>query len=246
VSFSSLTAMRPISIAAISSLMLAGCVGIPNSPSNLPKAKQVADAQDAQSAYLMQVGDVLDIKLMLNPELNDEVTIRPDGKITTTVASDIQAAGRTTSDLEADLDHAYTGQLVKPHVAVIVRSFAPTRVYVTGEVTQPGEFVNVGPNLTLMQAIARAGGLTPHAGPEKVLIVRHGANGAAQAFQADYSLAASGIDLSNDVRLQPYDVVYVPKSDVGNVYLNFNQYIQQFVPVSFGMSYQINPTTTVK
>lgn len=230
------------------SLLLFACVNTPSSP-KLPSAKAATAALEAApqaTDYMLQVGDVLDIKLMQNPELNDEATVRPDGKISTTLASDIMAAGRTPKDVQADLEEAYKEQLVKPRVGVIVRSFAPTRVYVTGEVTNPGEFVTVGPNLTLLQSIARAGGLKNTAGAEKIIIIRRAANDAPKALQANYSAAASGIDPASDVRLAAYDVVYVPRSDVANAYLNFQQYVQQFVPINFGAAYQINPTTTVR
>src|SRR5262245_20757883 len=109
--------------------------------------------------YRIQVGDVLGIRLMLNPELNEEVTVRPDGHISTTVVHDAPAYGRTVSDVATILTKGYSEELSKPRLSVVVRSFAPTRIYVGGEVNNPGEFITVGPNLTLSQAIARAGGL---------------------------------------------------------------------------------------
>ncbi len=191
--------------------------------------------------YTFQVGDVLDIKVMLSPEFNDQVTVRPDGMISTTVARDMRAFGRTPAQLQEDLEKLYGEQLVDPKVSVIVRSVAPTRVYVTGEVTTPGEFVSVGPNLTLLQAISRAGGVKNSAGTDKIVIIRRGAGDKAQAFAANYMKAASGADPDSDIRLAPYDVVYVPRSDIGDVYLYYQQYVQQFLPPSFGLGYQLNP-----
>lgn len=199
------------------------------------------------SAYRFQVGDVMDVKVMLNPDLNDQVVVRPDGLISTTIARDVPAYGRTPAELQANLEEIYKRQLVNPQVSVILRSFAPERVYVTGEVYAPGEFVNIGPNLTLLQAIARAGGIKNDAGVDNIVIVRRGFDDRPVAYSANYMSAATGKDPSADVRLAPYDVVYVPRSGVGNAYLYFQQYIQQFIPdsASFGASYQINPITTV-
>ena len=211
---------------------------LPPAPKNIAPVMAPAPALDP---YLLQVGDVMDIKVMLNPELNDQVTVRPDGMISTTVARDVKAYGRTATELQTDLEETYKSQLSNPQIAVLIRSFAPNRVYVTGEVNSPGEFITVGPNLTLMQAVARAGGLRNSAGVDKIVILRRGASEHPVAYAADYKAAASGLDASSDVRLAPYDVVYVPRSDVGDFYLHFQQYLQQFVPASFGINYQLNP-----
>jgi len=228
----------------LTTVALAGCLSAPP-VGDLPQApKDVAprmiEATDL-APYHLQIGDVMDIKLLENPELNDQVTVRPDGLISTTVAQGIKAYGRTAEELQQELQTSYRRHLRDPQVAVIVRSFAPTRVYVTGEVTTPGEFITVGPNLTLVQAIARAGGIKMSARLDKILILRRGAGDKPQVFATDYRSAVSGADVSSDVRLASYDVVYVPRSDVGDVYTYFNQYIQQFVPSSFGMSYSLNP-----
>lgn len=239
--------LKSVSIAALAVLLLAGCITENNQP-DLPPAP-VAAAHPLPLAvpqpYRMQVGDVMDIKVMMNPELSDQVIVRPDGMISTTIARDVQAYGRTPAELEVDLDKVYSQQLVNPHVSVILRSFAPERVYVTGEVNAPGEFVTIGPNLTLLQAIARAGGLKNDAGPDKIIILRRGAGDRPVAYAANYLSASSGRDPASDVRLAPYDVVFIPRSDVGDAYLYFQQYIQQFVPFSFSANYQVGPNATI-
>lgn len=194
--------------------------------------------------YRLQIGDVVDVKLQMNPELNDQVTVRPDGKISTTLADDVMAYGRTTREVAKELEERYSKQLLHPEISLLVRSFAPTRIYVTGEVTTPGEFINVGPSLTLTQAVARAGGLKNSARPDKIVILRRGAGEHPEAYAANYAAAITGFDPASDVRLAPYDVVYVPRSDVGDVFLHYQQYLQQFIPVNFGMNYQLNNQNT--
>src|ERR1700760_3249949 len=73
--------------------------------------------------YRIQVGDVLDVRLMLNPELNEEVSVRPDGHISTTVARDELAYGRTIPELTAALTRDYSADLRNPRLSVILRSF---------------------------------------------------------------------------------------------------------------------------
>ena len=190
--------------------------------------------------YRIQVGDVLGVRLILNPELNEEVTVRPDGHISTTVVKDELAYGRTVQDLSAALVRDYSTELRNPRLTVVVRSFAPTRIYVGGEVTSPGEFITVGPTLTLSQAIARAGGLKTMTGDEdKIFVIRRGPNDVPQLFSTRYQDVMWGKDATSDVRLAPFDVVFVPRSGISEVYRFVNSYLLQFVPVSWGFSYLV-------
>ena len=193
--------------------------------------------------YRIQVGDVLAIRLLLNPELNEEVTVRPDGYISTTVAPNVQAYGLTVPELDAALRRDYSAQLSKPQVNVVVRSFAPTRIYVGGQVANPGEFITVGPTLTLSQAIARAGGLRISGASAHVFIIRRGPGDVPEFLSTRYDLVKHGDDPRDDVRLAPYDVVYVPRTTIAEVYKFFNQYVQQFVPISWGFNYVVAPST---
>lgn len=241
---STLTVFRKIVLAASATLLLSGCLSHAPSSKLTEAPKTVAPEaipSFSPQPYRLQIGDVMDVKLLLNPELNDQVTVRPDGMISTAAARDVMAYGRTPAELQQELEDLYADHLVNPRIAVILRSFAPTRIYVLGEVNQPGEFINVGPTLTLLQAVARAGGMKNTAGPDRLIILRRGAGDQPVAYSANYMKAAYGADPSSDVRLAPYDIVFVPRSDVGDVYLHFQQYIQQFLPVSFGINYQLNP-----
>ena len=193
--------------------------------------------------YRIQPGDVLDIKLVLNPDLNEEVTVRPDGHISTAIVPDELAYGLTTSELTKALRHDYETDLKNPRLTVVVKSFAPTRIYVAGEVGIPGEYVTVGPNLTLSQAIARAGGTKVSGSNSKVFIIRRGPGDVPQMFSTRYNKVVYAKDATADVRLAPFDVVYVPRTGVAEVYVFFNQYFQQFVPVSWGFSYIVAPET---
>ncbi len=228
-------------------LLLGACISTPVAKSLPPAPKNVVPvlemAKDLEP-YRLQIGDVMDVKVMLNPEMNEQVTVRPDGMISTSLAREVAAYGRTPAEVQTELEKSYKSQLRNPQIAVLIRSFAPNRVYVAGEVFSPGEFVTIGPNLTLMQAIARAGGVKNSANTDDVVILRRGAGEKPVAYAANYTKAAGGTDASEDVRLAPYDVVYIPRTGVGNAYLHFQQYFQQFIPVSIGASYQLNPNGT--
>ena len=224
---------------------MAACTNTDNLPP-APLEPAVLGPSAPLPPYRIQVGDVLDIRLILNPELNEEVTVRPDGHVSTTVARDVPAAGLTVPELDRELVSDYASTLQNPRVSVVVRSFAPTRVYVAGEVNNPGEFITVGPTLTLSQAIARAGGPKLSSDNGDIFIIRRGADDKPEFLSVRYRAVEHAIDPSADVRLAPYDVVYVPKSGIAEVYKWYNQYVQQFANPSFGFSYIVNnPATSV-
>jgi polysaccharide export outer membrane protein len=224
----------------LSAATLTACTAAPNyalaPPEPVPVEKSYVTA-----SYRIQVGDVLDIRLILNPELNEEVTVRPDGHVSTTIVTDTIAAGLTVPEFAAVLSRDYAGDLRNPRVSVIVKSVAPTRIYVGGEVTTPGEFTIAGTAPTLSQAIARAGGTKMSSDDARVFIIRRDANDTPEFLATRYDAVQREQDPTADVRLAPYDVVYVPKTGTAEVYQWYNQHIQQFINPSVGVSYVLDP-----
>ena len=221
-------------------ILLAGCSAGSSDIPPLTTRSPVAPAAAALPPYLVQVGDVLDIKFRMNPELDETLTVRPDGMISTSMFEDIEVYNRSVKEVNSTLKQLYSKELNKPQISTIVRSFAPTRVYVGGEVANPGEFIVIGPTLTLSQAIARAGGTLNSGDGSRVLILRNGAGEKGKVYYADYDAATQDGDVSKDVRLSPYDVVFVPKTGAALTYKGYQQYLQQFISPPFSASYQIN------
>jgi polysaccharide export outer membrane protein len=216
--------------------LAAACAGGPVAPP--PPAPQVPQAV---APYRVQVGDQLAIRLFLTPELNEDVTVRPDGRITTQLVEAVPAAGLTPEAIAVALRTGYGSELRDPRITVEVKSYAPVRVYVAGEVVSPGEITTGGPPPTLLAAVTRAGGVRLSGDTGRVLIVRRSGGDRPAVFSTRYADALSGRDPAADVVLQPYDIVVVPKTGVAEVYAWVNQHIQQFVPVSWGFSYNVNP-----
>ena len=229
-------------VLSIFTVQLSACSTISNIESAPENILPIADLADDLPSYQIQIGDVLSLKLLLNPELEEQVTVRPDGKISTAVAQNVMAYGLTPEELQEELNERYAKHLSDPNVAVIVRSFAPTRFYVLGEVNEPGEYISVGPNLTLLQAIAMAGDIKNSADLKEVIILRRGAGDSPKAYRASYNEATSGLAPEADVRLAAYDVVYVPKTAIADAYVLYQQSIQQFLrpSVGFGFGYDLN------
>ena len=181
--------------------------------------------------YVLQVGDELAIKFYNNPELNEDVKVRPDGKISLQLIDDVDAAGRTPTQLDAELTKRYTGELADPNVSVIVRNtLASEQIYVNGEVGRQGAIPLVG-GLTLYQAIQTAGGFLDTAQRSQVILIRKGPDGTPYGRAVDVRLVQAGESPQSDIPLRPLDMVFVPRSKIANVDLFVKQYIRDALPI---------------
>jgi polysaccharide biosynthesis/export protein len=205
-----------------------------------PPPAETGGAPSGFAPYRIQAGDVLAIRLLLNPDLNEEVVVRPDGRVSTMVASDEVAAGRTVPELAAALTHDYASAIRNARLTVVLRTFTPTRIYVGGEVVNPGESITAGISPTLSQAIARAGGL--RSGDEdRVFVIRRGRDDVPQFFSVRVRDVLREHDPKADIRIAPFDVVYVPRNGSAEAHRFLNEYFQQLAPVIWGFSYNIRP-----
>ena len=201
----------------------------------------VAAAAQNLPPYRVQVGDVLDIKFYLNPEFDETVTVRPDGKISTKLIQDLLVYNETVSQVNDQVKQSYQKELKDPQVTTSVRSFAPIHIYVSGEVFSPGEFIVVGRALTLTQAIARAGGIKNSGDGKQVIVIRRGAGEQGQVYLANYDAATQGADPAADARLAPDDVLFVPKTGAALNYVQYQQNFQQFTNFGTGASIGYSP-----
>lgn len=186
--------------------------------------------------YRIQIGDVLDVKFYYNPELNDSVTVRPDGRISLQLAPEVMAAGQTPPDLANQLRERYRSELRNPQVTVIVRTFGSQKMFVDGEVGTPGLVTLTGP-LTVMQSIAESGGFKETARMNEILVIRRIAAKKPYVMTVNLDDAISGTDLGQDIYVQPFDIVFVPRSPIANVDLWVDQYIRKLIPIPFGIGF---------
>jgi len=193
-------------------------------------------APPSPQEYKICIGDRINIKLFYNPDLNQEVTVRPDGKISLMLVHEVNAVGLTPSELTQELTESYSKHLQQPEVAVIVNSTAGQRVFVGGEVGEPGVKDLVGPT-TVLQAIAMAKGFKDSARTDEVIVIRRGEDNKPFQFALNTLKAMKGEDLQQDVYLQPFDIVVVPKSNIAEVDLWVNQYIGQTLGAFSGFGY---------
>jgi polysaccharide biosynthesis/export protein len=218
-------------------LIFTSCTAAVKSPEALTAPPESGPpAQD----YRIQVGDALDIKLFYHPELNESVTVRPDGRISLQLVHEVQATGLTPEQLRQHLRDKYASQISQPEIAVIVRSFTAQKVYVDGEVAKPGLIPLAGP-MTVLQSLAMAGGLKDTARTGEVILIRRGPENRPSTMVVNVEKAIDGSDLSQDLALMPADIVFVPRSPIANVNLWVDQYIRKNIPIPVGVYYNLNP-----
>lgn len=221
-------------------LMAFGCAS--NQAVVQDQRKLMAAAPKKPTQYVIQPDDELDIKFFYNPELNEAVTVRPDGKISLQLVDEIRAAGLTPSQLDKLLTRKYSRDLKKPEIAVIVKSFAGQRVYVGGEVNRQG-LIDLTGDMTVLRAVINAGGFKETAKPEAAIIIRKGPDNRPVPLRVNLSKIINEEGSVGDMQLQPNDIVFVPKTRIAKVNKWVNQYIEQlllFRGWSFGFTYDVN------
>lgn len=230
--FSRLKKIGRGSIAALSFVTLLGGVSACTTYEGVEKLGTVEMLKPTElPPYVIQPGDILDVKFFYSQDLNDNVEVRPDGWISLQLIDDVRAAGMTVQELDDALTELYSYELSdKANVSVIVKEFADQRVYVTGEVARPGEY-GLKHKHTILQAITSAGGFLDSGKRDAVLILRQQDNEAPKIYLAeleDSALKNLG-ENGTYAMLMPRDIIYVPKSNVAKVDLFMDQYVRDIL-----------------
>ena len=221
-------------------LLVAACGStVKNIPPANPASPGMSSAAVPDEEYRIQPGDLLDIKFFYSPELNEQIPVRPDGRISLQLAQEVRAGGRTPAELTALLKETYSRELKKPDVTVIVRSFGNQRVYVDGEVGKPGLIPLTGPT-TVRQAISQAGGFLYTGNATDVMLIRRGPEDRPLAMMVNMQKVLDGTDIGQDIYLKPFDIVYVPKTAITSANLWIEQYLNRMVPrIGFTAAYPV-------
>jgi protein involved in polysaccharide export with SLBB domain len=170
-----------------------------------------ANTQDPGTTVVLEPGDVLDIKFLHIPELNETLTIRPDGKITLQLVDEVLIQGKTPAQVRDELVRLYSDKLQQTEITVIVREMPNRVVYVSGEVITPG-VIRMPGRLTALEAIMQAGGFNMNfARMNRVMIIRH-KEGKRQYFTLDLKSVLGGKKKAEKpFYLEPHDIVFVPR-----------------------------------
>ena len=193
-----------------------------------PRTNQPSQFTPSPLSVLLGAGDVLDIRFYNTPELNETQTVRPDGKISLQLVGEAEVQGKTTSQLQDELIKLYSSQLKNPEITVIVRSLYSHRVYVSGEVNTP-RFVEAPRRMSVLEAIMEAGGFDmTTANVNNVVVIRYKEN-QRYGYKLNLKPALKGKE-DQPFFLEPYDIVYVPRTKITAVNQWIDQYIDGLIP----------------
>lgn len=205
---------KALMAATIAAVVLASCSS-GNSRPELPATTFVASREGPGEEYVIGPLDSLQIFVWRNPELSAKVQVRPDGRITTPLISDMPAVGKTPAMLADDLKIALGEYIKDPIVSVIVESFSGTfsqQVRIVGATEKPAS-LPYRANMTLLDAMIAVGGLSEFAAGNRARLIRFDKN---TGQQREYRLRLSALlkngDTSANVRLEPGDVIIIPES----------------------------------
>lgn len=202
----------------------------PVGPGSFPEIG-FSDWTDAEPEYLLYPGDDIDIATPSAVELNRQVKIGPDGRIALPLIGQVLAADRTISELEYHIAEAYASQLVRPNVEITLRQAGPLKVWVDGEVRNPGVYDMPG-EIDAYQALVLAGGVLPTGRAQEVALVRRGPGNVRMLRPIDLRARRAEV-----LSLRRGDVLYVPRTRLAEIAFFFTQ-IRDALPVGF--NYTIN------
>jgi polysaccharide biosynthesis/export protein len=179
-----------------------------NNPSAGDETNPTVSPATAVPAYVIGPEDVIDINVWKEPDMTRNVPVRPDGKISLPLTNDVLAAGSTPQQLASTVTEKLRKFLTEPQVTVIVTQINSQRVFVVGEVLRAGAFPLI-PGMTVLQALASAGGFTAFADVKKVHVMRL-VNGKHFELPFNYREVLKGDNPDQNIKLEPSDTVVVP------------------------------------
>jgi polysaccharide export outer membrane protein len=171
-------------------------------------ATQLAEAQGAESDYMMHAGDELEVSVWKEVDLQRKILVRPDGKFSFPLTGEVQAAGRSPAEIRADIESRLRAYIPEPVVTVTVTGVNGNGIYVIGQVNKPGAFV-MNPRLSVLQALSVAGGTTPFAKLDNIIVIRM-TGGTQRSLPFQYNQVSEGKNLAQNIALEAGDVVVVP------------------------------------
>jgi polysaccharide export outer membrane protein len=186
--------------------------------------------------YTLRAGDVLELQYRYTPELNQTVTVLPDGYVNLNLVGDVRVSDLTVDQARDLIIRKAQAQLNEPELNLVLKAFQQPYVVVAGEVSKPGK-IDLRENTTAMQAILLSGGFSPSARSGQVLLFRKINSDTAEIRVLKLTKLRKTADLERDVQLESGDMLLVPRDKIERVsryikLLNIGTYFNplQFVP----------------
>jgi polysaccharide export outer membrane protein len=171
------------------------------------KPPETVQETGAAPDYVIGADDTLHISVWKEPDLSEQLPVRPDGKISMPLLNDVQAAGLTPLQLKDSITERLKKYIADPHVTVVVLAMNSRRIFVTGEVLHSGPMTLL-PHMTVLQALSQAG-FTQFANPKAIYLLRT-ANGKPEKLPFNYKEVVKGNHPEENIELKPGDTLVVP------------------------------------
>jgi polysaccharide export outer membrane protein len=226
-----------LALFAVSALTLGGVLAA--APAAAIAAQRFANIPyatwtDDEPQYRLYPGDELDVVVPSAPELNKTVTVQPDGRIMLPLVDPQMAAGRSAGELQQELSAAYSSQLLRPDVTVVVRA-QPIKVFVGGEVAKAGVYDMPG-DMDALRAIVEAGGFQDTAKRSQVVIIRRSRDGRPMMRTVNLDKPFRDAGHADLVPLRRFDIVYVPKTGLAEIGVFMTQ-MRNALPITFSYAF---------
>ena len=174
------------------------------------QATGAGDKKSTQDdSYIIGDDDLLAINVWNEPDLKQSAPVRPDGKISLPLIGDIQAAGRTPVQLQNDIAAKLRAYITHPDVTVVVQQINSQKYNILGRVAKPGAYT-LSTTMTVLDAIAEAGGFQDFAKQKDIYILRENPSGGESRFPFNYKDVIKGKHLEQNIKLEPHDTIVVP------------------------------------
>lgn len=224
---------------AVLCVLPAGCMGDPL-PAQSPDfaIASFPEWRADDQFYRFYPGDKFRVDVRTAPELSAELTIAPDGRVTLPTIGPLMASGSTTRELQQNVEEIYANELRDPSVVITPLEFGSQKVFVGGEVKQPGVFEMPG-EIDVLQAILLAGGWTEEGSPTQVIVMRRKPGGELMTRVVDVRNGLARQSLYDIGPLRRFDVVYVTRSAIADENQFVRQYIRNALPIDFSLFYDV-------
>jgi len=210
---------------AISHTASVAASGVPQAGSDRPALEH------RNPRYIVMRDDVLALSFPISPELNQTVTVQPDGYITLLNAGSLYVQGMTVPEITEAIKKAYANILHDPIVDVDLKDFQKPFFVVSGQVAKPGQY-DLRYETTVSEAVAVAGGLLPTA-KTQLFIYHRVSSGWMEVKKFNLKDILNGKNVNEDAMLQPGDMIFVPEKFITN--------FRKYVPYTFGLYTSVNP-----
>jgi len=187
-----------------------------NPPSVAAPGATAPGFQERNPRYHLRKGDSFEVDFAMTPEFNQTIAIQPDGYISLKAAGSVFVEGQTMPELTETLNKAYANILHDPVIAISLKDFEKPYFIASGEVVKPGKY-DLRSDLTVTEAVAIAGGFDEKSKHSQVVLFRPAPGGGFQATLVNVKKLLASRDLSEDIRVQPGDMLYVPQNSLSKI-----------------------------